>query len=267
MRVRITACAFLLLLLNGSADATSIVVQVDPDRILLAADTRGTKLNIGSQSVHETECKIVPLGNVAFALTGNEDYARNRADDPVVSWDSRSDAREAYAEHRGDLIATVDDWATRAKRHYSSFYFYSPTRVTQLAQANNQNVLLVGLFSGFQGGKAMLVMRIVYLDEHSLPPILDRQLVLPARKSPYSSNEITQDLIEGHSEKTKAANAAWLKKSRSVPLPSRAFRRVEFLVQFTANYDETVGTRVNVLEIFQRKNPRWLQNFTCSPAK
>src|SRR5229473_1035641 len=102
MSVRITGGAVLLLLLNGSADATSIVVQIYPDRILLAADTRGAKLDVGTKSIDETECKIVPLGNAAFALTGNEDYIPNQLNDPVASWDSRSDAREAYAEQRGD---------------------------------------------------------------------------------------------------------------------------------------------------------------------
>ena len=136
-----------------------------------------------------------------------------------------------------------------------------------MAQVNNQNILLVGLFSGFQEGKAILLIRIVYLDEHGLQPILDKQIVQSARELPYTSNGITQDLIEGHSQRTEAANAAWLKKSRSIPVSSRALRRVEFLVQFTANYDETVGTRVDVLEIFQNKKPRWLQNFTCSSAK
>jgi hypothetical protein len=267
MSVRMTGCAVFLLLLSGSADATSIVIQIYQSRILIAADTRGSKLDVGTKSVDETECKIVPLGNSAVALSGNEDYVPTQLSDPVASWDSRSDAREAYAEQRGDLVATVDNWAARAERHYLSFYFANPGRVKQLAEANSENVLLVGLFSGFPEGKAILLVRIVYLDEHLLQPIQDKQFVLSARELPYTSNGITQDLIEGHSQKTVAANAAWLKKLRSIPVSSRALRRVEFLVQFTANYDATVGTRVNVLEIFQNKKPRWLQDFTCSPGK
>ncbi len=267
LRSRIVGCAVFLLLLCKPAGATSIVVQVGPERILLAADTRGTKLDIGSRSVDETECKIVPLGHAAFAVTGNEDYVPNQPNDPVAPWNSRYDAREAYAEQRGDLSATLDDWVARAKRHYLSFYLADSLRVEQLAQTNTENILLVGLFSGFQGGKAVLLVGIIYLDAHKLSPILDKELDFAARDLPYSSNGITQDLIDGHSEKTEAANAAWLEKSRSIPLSSQAFRRVEFLVQFTANYDPAVGTRVDVLEVFPRKNPRWLQDFTCSAAK
>ena len=267
MRVQIPASVLLLLLLNGSANATSIVVQVDLGKILFAADTRGTKLDVGSKVTEDTECKIALLGNAAFAVTGIEDYVQNRLDDPVASWDSRSDAREAYMEHRGDLVAMSDDWAARAKQHYLSFYFANPARVKQLAQANEKNILLAGFFSGFQDGKAILLLRWLYLDEHELSPIVDNQRVLSARELPYTSNGVTNELIEGHSEKTNAANAAWAKESRSIPLSSEAFRRVEFLIQFTANYDQTVGTRVNVLEIVRHKAPRWLQNFTCSSAE
>ena len=261
--MRVTGCIVLLLLLNGSVGATSIVAQVDPDRILFAADTHGDKLDPDSKSSNETECKIVPLANAAFALTGNIDYVHHQLNDPVVSWDSRSDAREAYADHNGDLVATANDWASRAKRHYFSFYLANPTRVKELAQANDQNILLLGMFVGFQGGKALLLLEFVYLDEHGLQPILHKELLLPARKLPYSSNGITQELIDGHSARSKSAEAAWLKKSSSVPLSMRAFRRVEFVIQVTAKYEKTVGTRVNVLEVFPHKDPRWLQNFTC----
>src|SRR5271167_40306 len=75
-----------LLLLSKSADATSVVVQLGPNRIVLAADTRGTKLNRGSTSVEDAECKIVPLGNAAFAVTGNEDYVPNQQNDQIASW-------------------------------------------------------------------------------------------------------------------------------------------------------------------------------------
>lgn len=261
--VRVARCAVVLMLVNCSAAATSIVALVDSNRILFAADTHGDKLDPASASSDESECKIVPLGNAAFALTGNMDYVRHQPDDPVASWDSRSDAREAYTAQSGDLIATAADWASRAKRHYLAFYFANPARVKQLAKANDQNILLIGMIVGFRSNKAMLIMQMVYLDEHQASPILDKQVVLPVRKLPYTSNAITQDLIEGHSARTKTADAAWLTKMRSIPPSSRAFRRIEFLIQETAKYDKAVGTRVNVLEVFPHQNPRWIQDFTC----
>jgi hypothetical protein len=265
VRVRV-AGLLIAVLLSGRASATSIVVQVDAKRIFFAADTHGDKLDTGSQIGDESECKIVPLSHAAFAITGNMDYVRNRLDDTVASWDSRVDAREAYGAHDGDLLATVADWSERAKRHYSSFYRAAPTRVAQLARANNQNILLVGMFVGFPGGQATLIMQLVYLDEKQLTPILDRQVVLPARDLPYTSNAITQDLIEGHSERAMSAEAEWRKKSASIPASERKLRRLEFVIQETSKYDRAVGTHVNILEISADQNPKWSQNSTC-PAR
>jgi hypothetical protein len=247
--------------------ATSIVVQIESSRILIAADTRGAKLNIGSKAFEETECKIVLLGNAAFAVTGNVDYVRNSLSDSMASWDARTDARDAFAAQHGDLLATANDWASRGKQHFMSFYFSNPSRLKQLAQANDQNILLAGFFSGFQDGEARVLVRFIYLDENSLSPILDKQVVLPQRESPYSSHGLTQELIDGHSERAQAANAEWLKKSASIPPSSQVFRRIEFFIQATSNYDDGVGTQVNVLEISPHENPRWLQNSTCSPVK
>jgi hypothetical protein len=263
MGARATGFAVLLLLWTGSASATSIIVKLNPDRILIAADARGVKLGPDFKSSNETECKIVLFKDAAFALTGIADYVRHQVNDPVSSWGSYSDAREAYSNQRGDLFAAADDWATRATRHYSSFYRANPARVRRLAEANDLNVLLVGMFAGFRGDKAQLIVEKIYLDEYGSQPILHKQLVLPTRESPYSSNRITEDLIEGHSARAKSAQAAWVKMSRSIPESLRSLRRVEFLIQETAAYDKTVGTRVNVLEILPHKNPHWLQNFTC----
>jgi hypothetical protein len=66
MGARVTGCAVLLFLLSGPVGATSIVVQLDPDRILIAADTHGYKLGPDLKSSNETECKIVPFNNAAF---------------------------------------------------------------------------------------------------------------------------------------------------------------------------------------------------------
>jgi hypothetical protein len=137
MGARVTGCTVLLLLLSGSVGATSIVVQLDPGRILIAADTHGNKLGPDLRSSNETECKIVPFNNAAFALAGIADYVRHQINDSVASWNSYSDARESYTEQSGDLGAAANGWATRAKRHYSSFYLANPARVKQLAKAND----------------------------------------------------------------------------------------------------------------------------------
>jgi hypothetical protein len=265
-RNRIAVCLATMLLLNWPATATSIVAKVDATRILFAADTHGDKLDPGAQAGNENECKIVPLEHAAFAVTGNMDYIRHQFDDTVASWDSRDDAREAFIAHNGDLLATIGDWSNRAKRHYSSFYRSNPMRVAQLAKINSENILLVGIFAGFQAGQATLIMQVIYFDEGQLAPILDKRIVLGPRELPYTSNAVTQDLIEGHSDRMRVADGGWRNKLLSIAAPEREMRRLEFLIQETAKYDRAVGTHVNVLEVFPDKNPHWLQNVTC-PTK
>jgi hypothetical protein len=77
------------------------------------------------------------------------DCVPNQLDDPVAVWDSSSGARDAHTAQSGDLIATATDWASRAKRHVSSFYLANPARIKQLAK----------------GGKAVFAMQTIYLDE------------------------------------------------------------------------------------------------------
>jgi hypothetical protein len=268
MRTRIPRFLALVLLSVGSVDATSIVVQLSPNRILVAADTRaGKSTNGGPKFFEDTQCKIAPLGNVAaFAHTGDAGYISGPSDS-VASWDSLSDANEAYAQEGGNLIATGDNWAARAKRHFASFYSANPERLKQIAHAGTNNILLSALFSGYQDGKPILAIYNVYLDEGGSTPVLDRHRVFYARELPYTSHAVTEELIEGHSERTEAANAAWLEKLKSIPPSEVYFRRIEFLIQFTANYDEAVGKQVNVLEISPDKKPTWRLNPACPATK
>jgi hypothetical protein len=246
-----------------AALATSVVVQLEKNQIIFAADTRGNKLDPGSQATDETECKIVPLEDMAFALTGNMDYLSHDPFDSVASWDSREDGRMAFADHKTDLFAMIQEWSDHAKDHYETFYRAAPRRVAQLAAANTQNVLLAGLFAGFHNGVSTLILQIVFLNEAGLPHIRDSQVILPLRDLPYTSNAITQELIEGHTERTTAADSQWRRILPSIPLAMRNLRRPEFLIQETGKYDITVGQRVDILKISPHKRPQWLQNSTC----
>ena len=184
-RKQLPALVTVLPLFSWCASATSIVAQIGPNRILFAADTHGDKLNPNSKSSNENECKIVPLSHAAFAITGNMDYTRHQPDDPVTSWDSRADGREAYSLKGGDLVGTAAEWSRRAKEHFLSFYRATPRRVAQLAKANDQNILLIGLFVGFHDNQAKLVFQMVFLDEHQATSIREKQVLLPAQEASY----------------------------------------------------------------------------------
>jgi hypothetical protein len=65
------------------AHATSIVVKLDKEQIILAADTREDRFEADplnpKQAFHDDSCKIIPLGPNGAAISGNLDTSRTRA--------------------------------------------------------------------------------------------------------------------------------------------------------------------------------------------
>ena len=96
------------------------------------------------------------------------------------------------------------------------------------------------------------------------PPIQKSEQLLPFRELPYTTNLVTQELIEGNSERTREAAAEWQRKAASYPRKERGWRWDEFVIVTTAIYDESVGQAIDVLEIPAGGKARWLQNSTCS---
>jgi hypothetical protein len=253
-----------LLMSTASAYGTSITVQISGTQILFVADTHEQLLSPGTQTSNDDFCKIVPLGHAAAAFIGNVHYTPNGVLDLIPSWDTQVDAREAYTSTSRDLRKTASEWAEKAKNHYSSLYLAVPELVTQLAKGNTANILLAGLFAGYRDGKAMLFMQVVSLDEtHSLAPIVNQEIVFGPGDLTYPAHPITQELMEGNSERAKSSQAEWTRKAKSISMSEQRWRRLEYFIQETAKYDKSVGTRVNVLEISLDADQRWLQNSTC----
>jgi hypothetical protein len=259
----ICSCVILFFLAVGSAYATSVVVHVDDKHITIAADDLATRM-FTSNSGPYAACKIVPLGQAAFAVAGNIDYKKNDPSDTLEDWDARADARTAFLHHVGDLRATAAEWATRAAVHYSLFLLAQPARVRELAAANRQHVLVLETFAGWdRRNEAVVMFEWIYLDLSSTSAIKSRSFVLPARTLPYTTNATTQDLIEGNSVRSTQVLTDWQLASETFPSPERGWRWLEFLIQSTSDYDHTVGREVNVLDLTPHENANWLQNCSC----
>jgi hypothetical protein len=249
--------------------ATTVVAKVESDRIILAADTRANVLKKSSNpktehAFHDDVCKVVALGKFGFAATGYSDYKRVELGDMVSDWNANEDARTSYASHADSLLEMADDWGRRAIQHYSTFYLTAPDRVKTFARANDANILVQGVFAGWDtNGQPTLIFVRVTLDQTALPPIVGTRYVFPQRDLPYTTNGNTQKLIEGDPEQTRAIGKNWKKRSKKFPESQRDWRLVEFLVRSTSDIDETVGKDVDVLEV-QPSGSTWLQNSSCS---
>jgi hypothetical protein len=261
-------CLFWGLVGARTTCATTVVAKLENQRIILAADTRGNALEKSSnptteRAFHDDVCKIVALGKFGFAATGYSDYKRVELGDMVNDWSALEDARASYSSHADSLLEMADDWGRRAMQHYKTFYFVAPDRVKSLAGAGEANILVEGVFAGWDSkGQASLIFVIVALAQAALPPIIGTRYVLPRRDLPYTTNINTQKLVEGDSEHTRVIRKKWKKKSKTFPKSQRDWRWVEFLVESTSDDDKTVGKEADVLEVRQ-SGSTWLQNSGC----
>jgi hypothetical protein len=264
--LRYVILAFLMV---AYSSATSVVAKLEKHRIILAADTRQDRLDTFSgkshHSFHDDGCKILPLGTSAIAVSGNVDYKRNDPADGIPDWDALSDARAAYTAHGQDLQALADDWARRGAMHYNDFYVFAANRVRELAGVNSDRILLDAFFVGWEGRPTapIIIWEKVYLDENSLPVVRTSFQKLSYRELPYTTNFTTQQLIEGDSDRTRTIATKWKSQSLKIVDGERDWRSVEFLIRATGEYEESVGQKVDVLEIPSDGQAEWLQNITC----
>ena len=80
---------------------------------------------------------------------------------------------------------------------------------------------------------------------------------------PSQSNVITQELIEGHTNRTSEARKEWAMKSKTVPKEELGWRWLEFLIQKTGTSAQ-VGQKVDVMQLTQRGHSEWLQRCACT---
>jgi hypothetical protein len=253
----------LLAVCLSPAHATSIVAWVQPDRILLAADSRATG-EIADEKLRDKTCKIVVMKDGAFAIDGLP-FVRNPGDNSLV-WDARDLGKEAYANHHGNVLDAANEWADRGVTFWTSFL--------SKEQAFRENLKNHGFFvidydvAGFlhNPDRPGLVIARVGINPAAAPPTWSQKVVstpLPPRTEPYSSNDVTNELIAGQTKRAKAALAAWRLQLPRIKESDRDRRILEYMIQQTAEQDPTVDGTVNVLEITAKEKPHWLQHPTC----
>jgi hypothetical protein len=268
---------FVVLGWTSTALATSVVVKVEKDRIILAADTRRKGMSSdasNSHDFHDDTCKIAPLGRVGFAIAGyynhNEKSPTDRAE---WSWSAYEDARTSYRLHPNNITEMAGDWGAREIEIFKTLYSLHSSLVQKLAHADNSTPLVIGHFAGWDNeGRPTLILEMIVLNKGPfallnqpfvLNPIVAIPVVFHERDLPYSTNNYTEDLIEHDPAKASATAKEWSVRSKVFPEPQRDWRWLEFLIQSTAPHDEEVGKDVDVLEI-KASGSKWLHNSACA---
>jgi hypothetical protein len=257
-----------LAILTAPVPATSVIVDVKTDRILIVADSRAVQVNLGGYQVRDDKCKIIVLGNrIAFTETGREGYTPLGPWDTVPEWHGTSEAVNAYSNVQNhDLYTVASTWSIQVTKDFERLYLSDPQKVRGLAV---QGILLAGIFAGenSQGILTAYLARVALDDtlqarEGTLIPIGHAVDQIPPKDEPYTTNGVTQELLEGKTDRAKQVAKLWAKKSRHIPLARRKLRWLEFLIEQTADYDSEVHAPINALQI-KNNSVTWLQNETC----
>jgi hypothetical protein len=260
---------FLSVLLTGPPlFGTTLVVKLENDHIILASDTRQERFNPGSVAMTQSpgddgRCKVRALGAIGFAVTGFVEYRGENSSQPLPDWNANLDAAEAFGKAGNDIRAVAADWAQRAVSHFELIYGARPAWLKQLASENPNNLLQVAFFAGWDKGSPVLVLEIVAFDEHATPVIRAREQNRAIADAAFSTNAITQELVDGSSERAQKAADEWDSLSEGIGTQDLGWKHVEFLIKKTAIYDPAVSPVVDVLSITDGKPATWIQKGAC----
>jgi hypothetical protein len=98
---KLIALASTVTILAAACQATSIIIDVEADRIIIVADSRAVEVKSTGSTPRDDKCKIVVLGNrFAFAETGREGYTREKVNDPP-GFHGTTEALRAYSSVPG----------------------------------------------------------------------------------------------------------------------------------------------------------------------
>jgi hypothetical protein len=244
------------------AHATSIVVNISEQRIVIAADTLGVD---ASGAVHEDQCKIVLAGRAAFAATGISSFTPSFSSSlsGVPGWDAKSEAANAYAAHNNDTEAAAKQWIIRAEQYFTGLPTADQQRARSLTVGDPDHVLVGGVFAGWGPNKnPILIMEYIRYESPNSAQVQHLIQTLPIRDLPYTTNAVTQKLFETDPTLIEETETKWKTQAEAISESERKWRWLEFLIQQTSKYAK-VGTTVDVLELMQDGQPVWLQNPTC----
>jgi hypothetical protein len=262
-------CAVFLLVFGSQAHCTTIIFRRDGSDILVAADTRGS-LATGDviaglaqfqNDVNDRTCKIVPLTNAAFAVTGAIDYHRGKLDD-LDDWNSFDDAKVAAKKYGDNLNMVAADWALHSVSHYQAFYIADPQRVADIVKGHS-HILELGQFFYWQDGTPKVLVKIIEFDPDQPSPIFSEERVVTITDKELSTNDKTQELIDGKTAAARKVSAEWAKYASKLAPGKSARKHLQFLIEATSKMDKSVSSESDILKIPEKGTPNWISTSGC----
>jgi hypothetical protein len=256
--------AVLLLVFVSQAHSTTIIFRRDGSNILVAADTRAS-LTTGDArfgyDVTDRTCKIIPLPNVVFAITGDIDYHKGSVGD-LDNWSALDDAKVASKTYGDKSKMVADDWALRSISHYQAFYKIAPQRVADLAK-DHSHILELGQFFYWKDGIPQVLVKIIEFNPDQPSPVFSEERVVTITDRELSTNNNTQELIDGKTPIAQKAFVEWEKYAKKLTPGRRVWKHLQFLIEETSKIDKTVSPESNILRIPDRGASKWILTSGC----
>jgi hypothetical protein len=166
------SCAFAVL---GTAHAqvtsgTIVVLGFAPDKIIVAADSRGREVGHPPTDGH---CKIATFDHsIVFAATGAVNHQKEHALDFGSNWDNTEEAKtavQAIADRSGDrLKAIAETWGQQLKKHWAEYNFFYPKKVIAVAE---NGILTQGFFAEVEQDHFVEEVELITFEGN--PPVVD----------------------------------------------------------------------------------------------
>lgn len=138
------------------------------------------------------------------------------------------------------------------------------TRAQSLVASSPDHALTAGVFVGWDvKGKAELILEAIRYKGPNLEQMEDIVEFQGSRDLPYTSSVLTQELIEGNTDRTKEARKEWARKSKTFPKKELDWRWLEFLIQKTGAFTD-VGQKVDIVQLTPEGHSEWLQRCACA---
>lgn len=265
-------CSILILFALGSrAFCTTLIFRLYDSRILVAADTRAETATgnvIGgvaqlNSDTNDRMCKILLLNHIGFAVTGAIDYRKAKdALDSLENWNALDDAKTASNAHPDNLKVIAEDWARHSVMHYQAFYDVAPQRVAKIAESSS-HVFEVGLFFGWQNDAAQLIVEIIQFDPNQSIQVSSSEKTMVITENELSTNNHTQELVEGTSPMAKGSALMWAERSKKLDSDKLAWKHLQFLIEETSTMDKSVSRESDILEIPVKGEPDWIVTSGC----
>src|SRR5262245_60903657 len=258
------------------SNATVVVIDHTPDRIIVATDSRAVSVfgGTGTASISDAECKVFPLGNqAAFVVAGHARYISSEPND-APTWYAQREAQrlfeDAVKESGGWNDAMLDglalSWRNSTALHLTRI---RQSNLRQFRDAMGDDIRANAVFATAVGKG----VRAVYV-EATLTKGGDVLVVGPApiqcgvKPCILGYSQIADEYLSLSSQRAKDDVDRWERESTGLSEMERARRRAVNLVEATIAHDPTrhVGGPVDVLELHAGEKVRWIRRKTWCPT-